>query len=50
MVRKGSVKGSNLGYREWAIAIYMATTSLKGVSTPLGITWHLMQRIRKGFK
>lgn len=58
-VRKGSVmQGSNLGYREWAIAIYMATTSLKGVSSmklhrELGITqkaaWHLMQRIRKGF-
>ena len=58
-VRKGSVmEGSNLGYREWAIAIYMATTSLKGVSSmklhrELGITqkaaWHLMQRIRKGF-
>ena len=58
-VRKGTVmEGSNLGYREWAIAIYMATTSLKGVSSmklhrELGITqktaWHLMQRIRKGF-
>ena len=58
-VRKGTVmQGSNLGYKEWAIAIYMATTSLKGVSSmklhrELGITqkaaWHLMQRIRKGF-
>ena len=58
-VRKGTVmEGSNLGYREWAIAIYMATTNLKGVSSmklhrDLGITpkatWHLMQRIRKGF-
>ncbi len=58
-VRKSTVmEGSNLGYREWVIAIYMATTSLKGVSSmklhrDLGITqkaaWHLMQRIRKGF-
>lgn len=58
-VRKGTVmQGSKLGYREWAIAIYMATTSLKGVSSmklhrELGITqkaaWHMMQRIRKGF-
>ena len=31
-VRKGTVmEGSNFGYREWVIAIYMATTSLKGV-------------------
>ncbi len=53
------MEGSNLGYREWAIAIYMATTNLKGVSSmklhrELGITqksaWHLMQRIRKGFE
>ena len=59
-VRVGTVlEGSNLGYREWAIAIYMVTTSLKGVFSmklhrDLGITqksaWHLMQRIRKGFE
>ena len=53
------LEDSKLGYREWAIAIYLATTSLKGVSSmklhrDLGITpkatWHLMQRIRKGFE
>lgn len=59
-VRVGTVlQGSKLGYKEWAIALYMATTSLKGVSSmklhrDLGITqkaaWHLMQRIRKGFE
>ena len=58
-VRKGTVmQDSKLGYRKWAIAVYMVTTSLKGVSSmklhrELGITqksaWHLMQRIRKGF-
>lgn len=59
-VRTGTVlEYSRIGYREWAIAIYMATTSLKGVSSMklyrnLGITpkaaWHLMQRICKGFE
>ena len=58
-VRKGTVmESSKLGLQQWAIAIYMATTSLKGVSSmklhrELGITqksaWHMMQRIRESF-
>lgn len=58
-VRKGTVmQASNLGLQQWAIAIYLATTNLKGVSSmklhrELGITqkaaWHLMQRIRAVF-
>ena len=58
-VRKGTVmQSSKLGLQQWAIAIYMATTSLKGVSSmklhrELGITqkaaWHLIQRIREVF-
>ena len=58
-VRKGTVmESSKIGYQKWAIAIYMMTTSLKGVSSmklyrELGITqktaWFLMQRIREGF-
>ena len=58
-VRKGMVmQSSKLGYQKWAIAIYMMTTGLKGVSSmklyrELGITqktaWYLMQRIREGF-
>ncbi|MDE2921471.1 MAG: IS1595 family transposase [Acidobacteriota bacterium] len=58
-VRKGTVmQSSKLGYRIWAIAIYLVNTSLKGVSSmklhrDLGITqasaWHLLQRIREGF-
>ena len=51
--------GSKLGYRIWAIAIYLMTTNLKGVSSmklhrDLGITqksaWHLAHRLRKGWK
>ena len=58
-VRKGTVmQASKLGLQQWAIAIYMATTNLKGVSSmklhrELGITqkaaWHLIQRIREVF-
>ena len=58
-VRTGTVQeGSNLGYQTWAIAIYLMTTSLKGVSSmklhrDLGITqksaWHLSQRIRQAY-
>lgn len=49
------MEGSNLGYQVWAIAIYMMTTNLKGVSSmklhrDLEITqksaWHLAHRIR----
>ena len=58
-VKSNSVmQGSNLGYQKWAIAIYLMTTSLKGVSSmkihrDLGITqksaWHLLHRIRKAW-
>ena len=58
-VRKGTaMESSKLGLQKWAIAIYLMTTSLKGVSSmklhrDLGITqksaWFMMQRIREGF-
>ena len=58
-VRKGMVmQSSKIGLQKWAIAIYMMTTGLKGVSSmklhrELGLTqktaWYLMQRIREGF-
>ena len=33
-VRTGTtMQGSNLGYQTWAVAIYLLTTSLKGVSS-----------------
>ena len=53
------MQGSKLGYQVWAIAIYLLTTNLKGVSSmklhrDLGITqksaWHLAHRIRKTFE
>ena len=56
-VKTGTVmQGSNLGYQVWAIAVYMLTTNLKGVSSmklhrDLSITqksaWHLAHRLRK---
>ena len=56
-VRTGTVmQASNLGYRKWAIALYLVMTSLKGVSSmklhrDLKITqksaWHLAHRLRK---
>ena len=58
-VRKGmAMQSSKIGLQKWAIAIYMMTTGLKGVSSmklhrELGLTqktaWYLMQRIREGF-
>ena len=58
-VRKGMVmQSSKLGLQKWAIAIYMVTTGLKGVSSmklhrELGIrqssAWHMLQRIRESF-
>ena len=48
--------GSKLGYRKWAIAIYIFTTGLKGTSSmklhrDLGITqktaWYMAHRIRE---
>ena len=59
-VRTGTVmEGSHLGYQKWAIAIYLLTTSLKGVSSlklhrDLGITqksaWHLAHRLRRAWE
>ena len=56
-VKTGTVmQASNLGYRTWAIAIYLVATNLKGISSmklhrELGITqkaaWHLAHRIRE---
>ncbi len=58
-VRKGTVmESSNLGYRIWAIAIYLCLTNLKSVSSmklhrDLEITqksaWHLAHRIREAY-
>ena len=50
------MEASNLGFQIWAIAVYLMSTSLKGVSSmklhrDLGITqksaWHLAMRLRK---
>ena len=59
-VRVNSImEDTKLGYRTWAIAIYLMTTSLKGVSSmklhrDLGITqraaWHLAHRIRRAYE
>ena len=52
------MEGSNLGYQTWALAAYLLTTSLKGVSSmklhrELGITqksaWHLAHRLREAW-
>lgn len=49
---------SNIGYREWAIAIYLITTNIKGIASTkmasdLGITqksaWHMAMRIREAY-
>ncbi|MDE0233255.1 MAG: IS1595 family transposase [bacterium] len=57
--KTGSVmQSSKLGYRVWAIAIYLFNTSIKGTSSmklhrDLGITqksaWHLAHRIREAW-
>ena len=53
------MEGSKLGYKTWALAIYLVTTNLKGISSmklrrDLEITqksaWHLAHRIRKAFE
>ena len=59
-VRTGTAMAdSKLGYRTWAIGIYLFTTSLKGVSSmklhrDLGITqksaWHLAHRLRQAWE
>ena len=56
-VRTGTVmEASNLGYQTWALAAYLLTTNLKGVSSlklhrDLGVTaktaWYLAHRLRK---
>ena len=52
------MQSSKLSYRQWAIAIYLMATNLKGISSmklhrELGITqksaWHLAHRIRRTF-
>ena len=58
-VKTGScMHASNLGYRTWAIAIYLMNTGIKGTSSlklhrDLGITqkaaWHLSHRIRESW-
>ena len=58
-VKTGSLMhGSSIGYRKWAIAIYLMTTNLKGVSSmklhrDLEITqksaWMMMHKIRETF-
>ena len=57
--KTGSVmEGSNIGYRKWAIAIYILTTNIKGTSSmklhrDLGISqkaaWFMAHRIREGW-
>ena len=53
------MEGSKLGYQTWAMAIYLVSTNLKGVSSmklhrDLEITqksaWHLAHRLRKAFE
>ena len=58
-VRTGTVMtDSKLGYQTWALAIYLLSTSIKGVASmklhrELGISqksaWHLGHRLRAGF-
>ena len=58
-LKTGTVmEASNIGYQKWAIAIYLALTSLKSVSSmklhrDLEITqksaWHMAHRLRKAF-
>ncbi len=59
-LKTGTVmQSSNLGYQVWAIATYLMTTHLKGVSSlklhrDLDVTqktaWHLAHRLRKSFE
>ena len=52
------LEASNIGYRLWAIAIYLVLTNLKGISSmklhrDLGVTqstaWFMLHRIREAF-
>ncbi len=59
-VRTGTaMDSSNLGFQTWAVAVYLLTTGLKGVSSmklhrDLRVTqrtaWHLAHRIRKAWQ
>ena len=59
-LKTGSLmEGSKLGYRVWALAVYLMSTNLKGVSSmklhrDLGVTqktaWYLAHRIRRTFE
>ena len=59
-VRVGTLlQGSKIGYRKWAIAIYLVTTNLKGISSmklhrDIKVTqktaWYMGHRIRKAFE
>ena len=59
-VKTGTVmESSNVNYQKWAIAIYLVTTNLKGISSmklhrDLGVTqktaWHMLHRIRKAYE
>ena len=49
------MQSSKIGYRKWAIAIYLMTTGIKGTSSmklhrDIGVTqktaWHMAHRIR----
>ncbi len=56
-VRHGTVmQSSRLGYQKWALAIYLTTTNLKGISSPKlhreievsqKTAWHMLHRIRE---
>ena len=56
-LKTGTVmQGSNLGYQAWALATYLLTVNIKGISSmklhrDLSVTqktaWHLMHRLRK---
>ena len=56
-VKTGTVMhSSKLGYRKWALAVYLVTTNIKGISSmklhrDIGVTqktaWHMAHRIRK---
>ena len=58
-VKVGTVmEGSKLGYKKWAIAMYLLTTDIKGTSSmklhrAIGVTqktaWHLAHRIRESW-
>ena len=59
-VRTGTcMEASNLGYQTWALAIYLMTTNIKGISSmrlhrELEVTqktaWHLAMRLRKALE